>query len=73
MYRAAVMIVMTLCKLTGHIQISQIPDRHEPNDEGTINFTSFFKSVKEMGYDGWFAGEYYAAGTACYNYNLGHC
>ena len=50
--------------ITGHIQISQIPDRHEPNDDGTINFTSFFKKIKEVGYDGYVAGEYYAAGMS---------
>ena len=50
------------CVCSGHIQISQIPDRHEPSDDGTINFTSFFKTVREFGYEGWFAGEYYAAG-----------
>lgn len=48
------------CK--GHIQISQIPDRNEPSDDGKINFTSFFKMVEEVGYDGWVAGEYYASG-----------
>ena len=45
----------------GHIQISQIPDRHEPSDDGTINFTSFFKRLVDIGYDGWVAGEYHAA------------
>ena len=46
----------------GHIQISQIPERNEPSDDGKINFTSFFKMVKEVGYDGYVAGEYYASG-----------
>ena len=48
--------------IAGHIQISQIPNRHEPSDDGTINFTSFFKMVQEIDYDGWVAGEYHAAG-----------
>ena len=55
-------IVESASNDAGHIQISQVPDRHEPSDDGTINFTSFFKKVKEIGYDGWVAGEYHAAG-----------
>ena len=50
------------CTYLGHIQISQIPERNEPSDDGKINFTSFFKMVKEVGYDGYVAGEYYASG-----------
>ena len=46
----------------GHIQISQIPDRDEPSDNGKIKFTSFFKMLEEIGYDGWVAGEYHPAG-----------
>lgn len=53
---------ITLILPIGHIQISQVPDRDEPSDDGTINFTAFFNKVKESGYDGWVAGEYHAAG-----------
>lgn len=62
------LMLANMCMITnlylsvGHIQISQVPDRHEPSDDGTINFTSFFEKVKEIGYDGWVAGEYHAAG-----------
>ena len=56
------MTIYILYNIIGHIQISQVPDRHEPSDDGTINFTAFFNKVKEIGYDGWVAGEYHAAG-----------
>ena len=55
-------MTIIIIHFVGHIQISQVPDRHEPSDDGTINFTAFFKRVKEIGYDGWVAGEYHAAG-----------
>ena len=53
----------------GHIQISQIPDRSEPSDDGTIKFSSFFKGIEEAGYDGWVAGEYFATGERTVSVN----
>ena len=58
----AFLYLLHLSGLLGHIQISQIPKRDEPSDEGTINFSSFFKGLEEAGYDGWVAGEYFASG-----------
>lgn len=62
----AFLYLLHLPGLLGHIQISQIPKRDEPSDEGTINFSSFFKGLEEAGYDGWVAGEYFASGIYMY-------
>ena len=56
------LIILALLYWSGHIQISQIPNRNEPSDNGTINFSSFFKGLEEAGYDGWVAAEYFATG-----------
>lgn len=47
----------------GHVQISQVPGRHEPNENGEINFPFFFKSLASLGYDGWLGCEYIPTGT----------
>jgi len=44
-----------------HIQIADNPGRHEPGT-GEINFTNLFRSIDEMGYDGWIGCEYVPAG-----------
>jgi hydroxypyruvate isomerase len=44
-----------------HIQVADIPGRHEPGT-GEINFTNLFRSIDEMGYDGWIGCEYTPAG-----------
>jgi len=46
----------------GHIQIADSPGRHEPGT-GSINFESFFNSLKTAGYDGWVGCEYNPKGT----------
>lgn len=46
----------------GHVQISQVPGRHEPNENGEINFPFFFKSLASLGYDGWLGCEYIPTG-----------
>ncbi|OGP74772.1 MAG: hydroxypyruvate isomerase [Deltaproteobacteria bacterium RBG_16_49_23] len=45
----------------GHIQVADIPGRHEPGT-GEINFTNLFRFVDEAGYDGWIGCEYIPAG-----------
>jgi hydroxypyruvate isomerase len=44
-----------------HIQVADIPGRHEPGT-GEINFINLFRSIDEMGYDGWIGCEYTPAG-----------
>jgi hydroxypyruvate isomerase len=44
-----------------HIQVADIPGRHEPGT-GEIKFINLFRSVDEMGYDGWIGCEYTPAG-----------
>ena len=68
MYNIVVLYFTAVChdnimySIKGHIQIGQIPDRNEPSADGKINFTSFFKMLEDVGYDGWVTGEYYASG-----------
>lgn len=42
----------------GHIQIAQVPDRHEPDSPGEINFPYIFKLLEELGYQGYVGCEY---------------
>jgi len=43
----------------GHIQISQVPDRNEPNDNnGELNFNYIFNHLLTIGYKGWIGCEY---------------
>ncbi len=41
----------------GHIQIADLPGRHEPGT-GEIHFTNLFRFIDEAGYDGWVGCEY---------------
>ena len=43
---------------SGHIQIAQVPDRHEPDSSGEINFDHVFDVIKASTYDGWIGLEY---------------
>ena len=51
---------MTHCSwfLLGHVQISQVPGRHEPDLEGEINCPFVFKTLERLGFDGWMGAEY---------------
>lgn len=44
-----------------HIQIAQVPDRHEPDSEGEIDYRYIFKLLKKLNYSGWIGCEYYPA------------
>jgi len=47
----------------GHIQIADVPERHEPGT-GEINFEFLFDWLDRLGYTGWIGAEYIpAAGT----------
>src|SRR5204862_6062453 len=41
----------------GHIQIADVPDRHEPGT-GEINFDFFLSHLDAIGYSGWVGCEY---------------
>ena len=41
----------------GHVQIADVPDRHEPGT-GEINFPFLFEHLDRIGYRGWVAAEY---------------
>lgn len=45
----------------GHIQIADVPGRHEPGT-GEINFANLFRFIDEAGYEGWIGCEYIPAG-----------
>jgi hydroxypyruvate isomerase len=44
----------------GHIQIADVPGRHEPGT-GEINFPFVFRELQHAGYDGWIGCEYFPA------------
>ena len=45
----------------GHMQIADVPDRHEPGT-GEIDFPPLFDLVDRLGYKGWIGAEYVPAG-----------
>ncbi|TVK90577.1 putative hydroxypyruvate isomerase [Bagarius yarrelli] len=47
----------------GHIQVAQVPDRHEPDSPGEINFPYIFKLLEELGYQGYVGCEYKPLGS----------
>ena len=44
--------------LIGHIQISGVPGRNEPDDQQEINYPYLLSKLDEMGYTGWVGCEY---------------
>ena len=48
----------------GHIQVSQVPGRHEPDDNGEINFPFLFHTLTSSSYTGWLGCEYTPRGEA---------
>jgi hydroxypyruvate isomerase len=47
----------------GHIQVAQVPDRHEPNTNGEIDYRYIFSLLEQLGYNGWIGLEYKPAGS----------
>ncbi|XP_027055890.1 putative hydroxypyruvate isomerase isoform X2 [Pocillopora damicornis] len=46
----------------GHIQISQVPSRNEPDLDGEINYPFVFYHIAKLGYKGWIGCEYHPRG-----------
>ncbi|NWS73882.1 HYI isomerase, partial [Crotophaga sulcirostris] len=44
--------------LIGHIQIAQVPGRHEPDSPGEVNFPYIFELLESLGYTGYVGCEY---------------
>uniref|UniRef100_A0A6I8N983 Putative hydroxypyruvate isomerase n=1 Tax=Ornithorhynchus anatinus TaxID=9258 RepID=A0A6I8N983_ORNAN len=44
--------------LIGHIQIAQVPGRHEPDSPGELNFPYLFQLLEDEGYKGYVGCEY---------------
>lgn len=42
----------------GHIQIAQVPGRHEPDSPGELNFSYIFEFLESLGYTGYVGCEY---------------
>jgi hydroxypyruvate isomerase len=45
----------------GHMQIADVPDRHEPGT-GEVNFPWLLAHIDRLGYEGWVGAEYVPAG-----------
>jgi len=45
-------------KLIGHVQCSQVPVRHEPDEDGEINYPYVFAELDRLGYAHWIGCEY---------------
>jgi hydroxypyruvate isomerase len=55
--------VKNLYEKIGHFQIAQAPDRHEPSDDGTIDYEEFFNFLEENGWENYVGLEYTPKGT----------
>ncbi|XP_053929068.1 putative hydroxypyruvate isomerase isoform X1 [Cuculus canorus] len=44
--------------LIGHIQIAQVPGRHEPDSPGELNYNYIFELLESLGYSGYVGCEY---------------
>jgi 2-dehydrotetronate isomerase len=49
-------------KITGHVQVAGVPERHEP-DTGEVNYPYLFELLDRLGYSGWVGCEYFPAGA----------
>nr|XP_008164971.2 putative hydroxypyruvate isomerase [Chrysemys picta bellii] len=48
----------TYFPLIGHIQVGQVPGRHEPDSPGEVNFPYLFQLLESLGYEGYVGCEY---------------
>ncbi|XP_072540046.1 putative hydroxypyruvate isomerase [Salminus brasiliensis] len=49
--------------LIGHVQVAQVPDRHEPDSPGEVNFHYLFDLLEKLGYQGYVGCEYKPKGS----------
>ncbi|XP_065355194.1 putative hydroxypyruvate isomerase [Calliphora vicina] len=47
-----------LSDLIGHIQIAQVPNRHEPDHVGELNYEYVFELIEKLNYNDWIGCEY---------------
>ncbi|XP_078461694.1 putative hydroxypyruvate isomerase isoform X1 [Lampetra fluviatilis] len=50
--------IRALFPLIGHIQVAQVPNRHEPSSQGEINYSYIFNLLQGLGYQGYVGCEY---------------
>lgn len=50
--------IQDLAGYIGHVQIAQVPDRHEPDTPGEINYKYVLDLLSSNGYDDWIGLEY---------------
>jgi len=48
--------IRQLRHIIGHIQVAQVPGRHEPNSDGEINYGYVFRLLREIGDPEWVIG-----------------
>ncbi|XP_062853374.1 putative hydroxypyruvate isomerase isoform X1 [Trichomycterus rosablanca] len=49
--------------LIGHVQVAQVPDRHEPDSPGELNYSYIFNLLERLGYQGYVGCEYKPSGS----------
>ncbi len=57
------MLKLVFLSLPGHVQVAQVPDRHEPDSEGEVQFGYVFKLLKNARYEGFIGCEYLPKGN----------
>ncbi|KAL3267738.1 hypothetical protein HHI36_006865 [Cryptolaemus montrouzieri] len=50
--------IKDLAKFIGHVQIAQVPNRHEPNHPGELNYKYILDVLEKEGYKDWIGLEY---------------
>ncbi|CAN9508486.1 unnamed protein product [Ophioblennius macclurei] len=49
--------------LVGHVQVAQVPDRHEPDSPGELSYPYLFQTLERLGYRGHVGCEYRPRGA----------
>ncbi|XP_064476965.1 putative hydroxypyruvate isomerase [Ornithodoros turicata] len=55
--------IKDIMPIVGHVQISQAPNRHEPNAPGEINYCYVLDLINDHGYEDWIGLEYFPKST----------
>lgn len=58
-------LLTSLAGRYAHIQIASVPDRHEPDADGELNYPWLFTLLDKLGYQGWIGCEYKPRGETC--------